>query len=156
MATSLAARMSRSTIAAPAVVPAAYVLGALFLLGEAVVHVQQFVSLFHGVRWIGPLFILNAVASLVVVVGIGYRPTRRIAALAGGVISAVALGSLIISYGNGLFGWQEVGFGTPIAVAMISEVGAVIALTAALAADTGIQASQRARPRTAPTSGPTR
>jgi hypothetical protein len=83
--------------------PAAYALGALLLAGEGAVHVQQFVSQFHGVRWIGPI-----------------------------VISAVALASLIISYGTGLFGWQEGGFRTPVALAMITEALAVILLATAL------------------------
>ena len=49
------------------------------------------------------------------------------------VISALALGGLIVSYGNGLFGWQEAGFRTPVALAMITEAGAVILLATALA-----------------------
>jgi hypothetical protein len=49
------------------------------------------------------------------------------------VVSAVALGSLVVSYGQGLFGWQEVGFRTPVALAAITEVGALITLSTALA-----------------------
>jgi hypothetical protein len=48
--------------------------------------------------------------------------------------SVVALGGLIVSYGNGLFGWQEVGFATAIELVLIFEVAAVILLSAALAA----------------------
>ena len=33
------------------------------------------------------------------------------------------------------FGWQEAGFRTPVAVAVIAEVGAVVLLTAALTGD---------------------
>jgi hypothetical protein len=54
------------------------------------------------------------------------------AALAGVVISAVALGSLVVSYGRGFLGWHEAGFRTSVAVAVITEVGAVVLLTAAL------------------------
>jgi hypothetical protein len=125
--------VSRATTAGLAVVPAAYALGALLLAGEAVVHVQQFASLFYGVRWIGPLFLANAVASVVAIAGLAHPRTRQLAALAGVVISTVALGSLVVSYGQGLFGWQEAGFRTPVAVAAITEVGAVIALSTALA-----------------------
>jgi hypothetical protein len=35
------------------------VLGALSLAGEAAVHVQQYASLLHEVRWIGPLFLAD-------------------------------------------------------------------------------------------------
>jgi hypothetical protein len=64
----------------------AYALGALLLAGEAVVHVQQFVAEFHDVRWIGPLFLANAVAVLVTIAGLTRARTRRLAALAGAVI----------------------------------------------------------------------
>ncbi|MEA2207462.1 MAG: hypothetical protein QOE77_4238 [Blastocatellia bacterium] len=96
-------------------------------------HLQQFADLFHGVRWIGPLFLANAVALVAVIAGLALRRTRRIAALAGVVISAIALGSLVVSYGRGLFGWQEAGFRTPVALAVVTEVGAVVLLTTALA-----------------------
>jgi hypothetical protein len=116
-----------------AAAPAAYTLAALLLVGEGAVHVQQFVAEFNDVRWIGPLFLANAAAVLVTIAGMTQPRTRRLAALAGVVISAVALGSLVISYGSGLFGWQEAGFRTPVALAMITEAGAVILLAAALA-----------------------
>jgi hypothetical protein len=123
-----------STAALAAVVPAAYTLGALMLAGEAAVHIQQYVAIFHEVRWVGPLFLANAAACLVAVIGLVYRRTRRVAALAGVGISVVALGSLVVSYGQGLFGWHEGGFRTPVAVVTIAEVAAVLLLSAALAA----------------------
>jgi hypothetical protein len=119
-------------VAKDAAAPAAYALGALLLAGEAAVHVQQYVAEFRDVRWIGPLFLANAVAIVVTIAGLTLPRTRPLAALAGVVISAVALGSLIVSYGHGLFGWQEAGFRTPVALAMITEAGAVILLAAAL------------------------
>ena len=100
---------------------------------EAAVHVQQFVSLFHAVRWIGPLFLANAAASLLAAAGLAHDRTRPLAALAGIAISAFALGSLVLSYGTGLFGWMEGGWRTPIALALVSELGAVLTLAAALA-----------------------
>ena len=122
-------------VARDAAAPTAYALGSLLLAGEAAVHVQQFVSVFHGVRWIGPLFLANAAAIVLTLAGMAQPRTRQLAALAGVVISALALGSLIISYGNGLFGWQEGGFRTPVALAMITEAGAVILLATALTLD---------------------
>jgi hypothetical protein len=113
-------------------VSAAYALGALLLAGEAAVHIQQFASSYYAIRWIGPLFIANAVACVVVIAGLAYHRTRPVAALAGVAISAVALAGLVISYGQGLFGWQEFGFSTAAALAVIAEVGAVIVLSAAL------------------------
>jgi hypothetical protein len=112
---------------------AAYALGAVLLAGEAAVHAEQFYALFNGVAWIGPLFIANAVACMVAVAGLAVSRTRRLAAVAGVVISAVALVSLVVSYGQGLFGWQEAGFRPEVALILIAEGGAVIALSAALA-----------------------
>jgi hypothetical protein len=58
--------------------------------------------------------------------------------LAGIVISVVALGALIVSYGTGLFGWEEAGFRTAVELAVIAEVAAVILLSTALAAATAL------------------
>jgi hypothetical protein len=116
-----------------ALVQATYALGAAALAGEAVVHIQQFFSFYHQVSWIGPLFLVNAAACLVVIAGLAYPRTRELAAVSGVVISALALCGLIVSYGTGLFGWQEVGFATAIELVLIFEVAAVILLSAALA-----------------------
>ncbi len=127
-----------------AVVLVPYAVGALLLAGQAAVHVQQYVSLFHEVRWIGPLFIADAVSSLVVIAALTIRRWRRLAALAGIAIAVFALGSLVVSYGHGLFGWQETGFRTPIELAVISEVGAVVFLAIALAVS-DVSAPRRVR-----------
>jgi hypothetical protein len=122
-----------SIIGTEAFATAAFALGALLLAGEAAVHAEQFVALFSGVAWIGPLFLLTAAGCVVTIAGLAYRPTRRLAALAGVVLSVLALAGLVVSYGQGLFGWQEGGFRTEVALAVISEAGAVVALCTALA-----------------------
>jgi hypothetical protein len=119
---------------ASVVAPAAYTGGALLLAGEAAVHIQQYAAILHAVRWIGPLFLANAAACVFAIAGLAHPRTRQVAALAGIVISVVALGSLVVSYGQGLLGWQEGGFRTPVAIAVLTEVGAVVLLAAALAA----------------------
>jgi hypothetical protein len=122
---------------AQALVILAYSTGAAALAGEAAVHIQQYVTLLHEIRWIGPLFLANAAACAATVIGLAFRPTRQLAALAGVVISALALGGLVVSYGQALLGWQETGFRSPVAVAVITEVVATIALTLALAVAAG-------------------
>lgn len=107
--------------------------GALALAGEAAVHLQQFAVIFHSVKWVGPLFLANAAACLAVVAGLAFRPTRRLAALAGVGISVVALASLVIAYGQGIFGWQEAGWRPAVAWAMVSEASAVVLLATVLA-----------------------
>lgn len=134
MGTSAIARVSWPRTGSDAVLAAAYGLGAVALAGEAAAHVQQYATVVHGVRWIGPLFLVNAVASVVAIAGLTYERTRQLAALAGIVISVLALGALVVSYGNGLFGYHEGGFRTGIALAVIAEVAAVVLLAGALAA----------------------
>src|SRR3954466_12762336 len=135
MATSVFAGLPRRRTGAmlAVTVPAAFVLGAIGLADEAAVHIQQYVSLLHGVRWVGALFLANAAASLVTIAGLAMPRTRALAALAGIVISSLALAALVVSYGRGLFGWQEGGFRTPVELAVIAEGIAVIGLAAALA-----------------------
>jgi hypothetical protein len=105
----------------------------VLLAAEAAVHAEQYVSLFSGTDTIGILFVVNAAACVAAIAGLAYSRTRRLAALAGVAISTVALLSLVVSYGQGLFGYQEGGFRTEVAVAAITEAGAVIVLSIALA-----------------------
>jgi hypothetical protein len=139
MATSLSRRPGWIGTGGETVLLPVYALGAAAVAGEGVVHVQQYISSYHDVRWIGPLFLVNAVACAVTIAGLAYPRTRELAALAGVVVSAVALGSLIISYGTGLFGWQEAGFSTAIELVLIFEVAAVVLLSAALASAAAVR-----------------
>jgi hypothetical protein len=132
VATSAFARPSGTRAAGEVGVLGAYALGAVLLAGEAAVHIQQYASFMHEIRWIGALFLANAAASIATIAGLAYPRTRQLAAFAGVAISVVALASLVISYGNGLFGWQEVGWRTAVALTVICEAGAVIVLSAAL------------------------
>ncbi len=138
MAINASAPLRPSTAGGEWVVDGAFAGGALLLVGEAAVHVQQYAAVVHGVRWIGPLFLANAVACVAAVVGLASSRTRQLAALAGVVISAVALASLVVSYGRGPFGFYEAGFRTAIALAVITELGAVILLSTALAATSAL------------------
>lgn len=133
MATDAQPRAHLRAPSTASIAPAAYAAGAALLAVEAGVHIQQYGVIFHAVSWVGPLFLANAAACLVVIAGLAYSRTREIAALAGIVVSAVALGSLVVSYGQGIFGWQEAGFRTPVALAMVSEAAAVVVLGAGLA-----------------------
>src|SRR6478609_4804018 len=108
--TSSPARLTWSATGREAGVVSAYAIGAILLAGQAAVHVQQYVSLYHEVRWIGPLFLADGIASAVVIAGLAFRRWQPLAALAGLAIAVGALGGLAVSYGRGLFGWQEAGF----------------------------------------------
>ena len=133
MATHLQTRRAIPLPSTAAVAPVAYMGGGALLAVEAVVHVQQYAAILHVVPWVGLLFLANAVACGVVVAGLATPRTRAPAALLGIVVSVVALGSLAVSYGQGLFGWQEGGFRAPVALAVVAEVGAVMMLAIGLA-----------------------
>jgi nucleoside recognition membrane protein YjiH len=139
MATSAHARPLWTPAGREAVVAAAYMTGGLMLAGEAAVHVQQYVVILHAVHWIGPLFLANAAACVVVIAALALPRARPAAALAGIGVSAVALASLVVSYGQGLFGWQEGGFRTPVELAVITELGAVVLLAAALTGELALR-----------------
>jgi hypothetical protein len=144
MATSVSARPWQGVVAV-----AAFVLGACALAGEAAVHIQQYTSLVHGVRWIGPLFLANAAACIAAIAALAYPGTRHLAAWAGVVISVLALAGLIVSYGRegGLFGWREGGFRTAIVLAVSTELAAAVLLSTALAATAGLVQARRDRTR---------
>src|SRR3954447_23458153 len=127
-------RDERSWVAsrAEALLVVAYATGAAALAVEGAVHVQQYIALLHVVPWIGPLFLANAAACAAIIVGLAFRPTRQLAALGGVALSALTLAGLVVSYGQGLFGWREAGFRTSIALDVITTVVASIALAAAL------------------------
>ena len=48
----------------------------------------------------------------------------------------------MVSYGQGLFGWQEGGFRTPVAIAVITEVGVVILLSTALTVSAALRGTR--------------
>ena len=110
----------------------AYSTGAAALAGVAAVHIEQYVTLVHAIRWIGPLFLANAAACVVIVAGLAFRPARQLSALSGVAVSVLTLAGLVVSYGEGLFGWAESGFRTAIALDVVTTVVATIALTLGL------------------------
>jgi hypothetical protein len=123
----------------------AYATGAAALAGIGAVHIQEYVTTMHFVRWIGPLFLANAAACAVIIVGLAFRRTRQLAALGGVLIAALTLAGLVVSYGQGLFGWHEAGFRTSIALDVITTVVATIALTFALAISAAFPREARAQ-----------
>jgi hypothetical protein len=167
MATDTTARLSLDNVgssrpAAPTVMAfgalmfTAYLLGAIALAGEAAVHIQQYALVMHDVRWVGPLFLVNAGMSIAAAAGLVLPATRLFAALIGVASSAVALAALVVSYGRGFFGWFETGFRTPVELAVISEIAAVIFLSVALAVtllEQGVRVAAVARVGTAPVGG---
>jgi hypothetical protein len=139
----------------PTIARVALYLGALAVLATGVAHVQQFYADdYSSVPTIGTLFYLNFVSAVLIAAGL-VAPLGRIAgryagvirdafAVAGIALGALSLVALFVSESGGLFGFQEHGYRTPIALAIVFEVAAVVLLGIFLAANgTGLQ-----KPRT--------
>jgi hypothetical protein len=137
---SLAASVPRGPLATTAAVT-----GAAALLVAAAVHVVQFVSIFHAVPRIGPLFVADAVASTAGAVVI-LATRRRLAAAFGALVSAGALAGLALASTTGLLGWHEAVLRPAILLAIAAEALAVAAL-APLALPAPRRAPTRAGPR---------
>jgi hypothetical protein len=129
----------RSTIAR-----AALYLGALAVLATGIAHLQQFYADdYSSVPTIGTLFYLNFISAVLITAGLvaplgrlagRYAPTIRAAFAAAGIaLGALSLIALFVSESNGLFGFQEHGYRTPIALAITFEAAATILLTIYLA-----------------------
>jgi len=129
----------------PTIARVALYLGALAVLATGIAHVQQFYADDYGsVPTIGTLFYLNFVSAVLIAAGL-VAPLGRIAgryagtiraafAVAGIGLGALSLVALFVSESSGLFGFQEHGYRTPIALAIVFEVAAVVFLVIFLAA----------------------
>jgi hypothetical protein len=115
-------------------------LGAIAILAVGAVHLQEYLGDgYRSIPTIGPLFLLNAVSSGVVAIGL-LAPLERIlhhprAEFTSGLLAvagvAIAVGSLValfVSENGSLFGFSETGYGTAIVLAIIAEALAVVLL----------------------------
>jgi hypothetical protein len=114
---------------APATLRAA---GAVLLVLGGAVHLQQWFRNYRDLE-IGPTFLLNAIASVVVATFLfGARGrTTRWASLAGIALSLASLGALLASRTIGLPGFTAVGYDRPEIEAIVLELLAAVVLVAA-------------------------
>jgi hypothetical protein len=114
-------------------------LGVLAILVTGAVHLQQYLGDYHSVPTIGPLFLLNAIGSAVVAVGL-LLPVQRwlgqrrgevaVGLLALGAV-AIALGALVglyIAETGTLFGFSEGTLETVMWIAIVAEIASVLLL----------------------------
>lgn len=104
--------------------PLRLTLAALVLLG-GVIHIQQFLTAFASVPIVGPMFILNGIASAVVAALLVWR-RELLWVAAAAVIAAGSLAGILMSRGPGLFGYVSTTFEAPQALAVISEGGVLV------------------------------
>lgn len=103
------------------------VIAAALLLTGAAVHFDLWRGGYDGIRYIGPLFLVNVAASAIVAVALQVRKDD-VLLLAGAGIAVSSLVALVLSRTTGLLGFMEAGF-TPQAMRTIAaEVGALVAL----------------------------
>jgi hypothetical protein len=85
------------------------VVGAALLAGTAWIHLNLWSAGYSGIAWIGPLFLVNAVAGFVLAAAVLGAPRRLLfwPAGAGALLEAGTLGALALSSTVGLFGFVE-------------------------------------------------
>lgn len=107
---------------------AAFLVGGLLLLWSAYIHFQLWKSPdYHSIATIGPLFLFQSVAALVI--GLGVIAVRRLwVALLGMGFAAATLGGFLISVIHGLFGFKDSWEATFAQQAFAIEVSAIVVL----------------------------
>jgi hypothetical protein len=108
------------------------VAGAALLVWSGVIHLQLWSDGYRDISVIGPLFGLQAIASIVLALALA--AFRRLALLAAGAVLAAATAvGLLLSAGIGLFGYTE-SLAVPYAeLSLVVEFTAAAVLTAAAA-----------------------
>jgi hypothetical protein len=113
--------------------------GVLAILVTGAVHLQQYLGAYHSIPTIGPLFLLNAIGSGVVALGL-LLPIERwlgerrgeiavgLLALSGVAIGLGALIGLYIAETGTLFGFSEGTLETVMWIAIAAEAAAVALL----------------------------
>ncbi len=107
------------------------ILTALGVLVSGAVHLWLWFDGFRDIDVIGPSFMLNAVAGLVIAVAV-LMWRHWIPLLAAIGFGASTLGAFLISTTIGLFGVQEAFWGTSQMLAAVSEIVAIVAGSVAL------------------------
>jgi hypothetical protein len=114
-------------------------IGVLAVLVTGAVHLQQYLGDYHSIPTIGPLFLLNAIGSAGVAVGL-LLPLERwlgerrgeaavgMLALGGVAIAMGALVSLYIAETGTLFGFSEGTLESVMWIAIVAELVAVLTL----------------------------
>lgn len=96
------------------------------VLLSGLVHLWLWFDGFRDIDWIGPLFMVNAVAGVLIAVLVVLWRSWFSAFLAAG-FGAATLGAFLLSTTVGLFGVQEIFLGRWQIVAGVAEIVAVVA-----------------------------
>jgi hypothetical protein len=102
------------------------VVAAAAVFVSAVVHASLHFTGYNDVAVIGPAFLLNAVAGVVIAILL-LRMRNWVPLLLAVGFGVATLGAFILSVTVGLFGFQETGGGVSQWIAALSEIVAVVA-----------------------------
>ena len=105
----------------------ARIAAATFVLAGGYIHLDLWRNGYRAIDYIGPLFVANAVVSVLLVVALLLRPDARVA-VAGVVFSVASLAALVLSRTTGLLGFTERGWSDMAVRATTAEIGAVVAI----------------------------
>lgn len=140
-------------------------LGALAILAVGAIHLQQYIGAdYRAIPTIGTLFLLNAIASAIVGVGLLASIKRAVAAhkadaaiaLLALTALAIAIGSLValfISESSSLFGFTESGYRPAVVVAIVAEAASIALLGPVAAVSLARVISHRREPTTRHSNG---
>ena len=106
-------------------------LGVAGILVNGIVHLQQYFDGLSDVPKIGPLFAINAVLALLLVIGIALRKDA-LTSLAGLAFSAGTFAAFLSARYGGILGYQEGIWRNPAIIAAAAEILAIVALAAFL------------------------
>jgi hypothetical protein len=109
---------------------------ATFVLAGGYIHLDLWRDGYRAVEYIGPLFVANAVVSVLLVVALLVRADALVA-VAGVVFSAGSLVALVLSRTVGLLGFTERGWSDMAVQATTAEIGAIVAIALVVVARRG-------------------
>lgn len=112
--------------AIPVIARALRFAGAGFILVNGGVHIYLWAHSYRDVRVIGPLFVVNAVAALLIAAALLWRP-EGITALLGLALSAGTFGAFMLTVTVGLFEFST-GWNLEAVIAAVAEIGAILLL----------------------------
>ncbi len=113
--------------------PTARLAAAGFILAGGLIHLELWVDGYRRIPGIGPLFLLNVVASALVALALVVGKARGQVLVVAAALTVSSAAALLISRTVGLLGFTE-GW-TPTAIqAMAAEVGAIVAIAAVVSA----------------------
>ncbi len=105
----------------------ARVLAAAFVAVSGYIHYDLWVGGYQGIRYIGPLFLVNVAASAVAAIGLVVTRDFRVSLAAIG-LTLGTLVSLVLSRTTGLVGFMESAWTTDALAIVAAGVGALVAV----------------------------